>query len=89
MAKELVFTDTFKENYRNLPQKLQKRFDEKLDLLLQNPRHPSLSLHRYHGREDVWEGYVTDKYRFTISITSETIIFRNMGSHGIIDKGKV
>ena len=89
MAKELVFTDTFKENYRRLPVNLQIRFDEKLELFLRDPKHPSLNIHRYHGNEDVWEGYVTQKYRFTFSITKDSICFRNIGSHGIIDKGKV
>ena len=89
MAKELVFTDTFKANYKKLPAALQNRFDKKLLLFLENPRHPSLNVHRYKSQEDVWEAYVTDNYRFTFSITNESIIFRNIGSHAIIDKGQV
>ena len=89
MAKELVYTETFKENYKRLPKQLQDRFDKKQDLLLQNPKHPSLNIHRYHGKEDVWEGYVTEKYRFTFSVTENSLIFRNIGPHSIIDKGKV
>ena len=89
MAKELVFTETFKENYRRLPSNFQDRFDKKLVLFLQNPKHPSLNIHRYHGREDIWEGYVTQSYRFTFSVTEDSIVFRNIGSHAIIDKGKV
>lgn len=89
MAKELVFAEVFKENYKRLPKNLQNRFDDKLELLLQNPKHPSLNIHRYHGREGIWEGYVTQKYRFTFSIAEESIIFRNIGPHSIIDKRKV
>lgn len=89
MAKELVYTETFKENYKRLPKQLQDRFDKKQNLLLQNPKHPSLNIHRYHGKEDVWEGYVTEKYRFTFSVTENSLIFRNIGPHSIIDKGKV
>jgi mRNA interferase RelE/StbE len=89
VAKELVFTQTFKENYRDLPKKLQKRFDDKLSLFLENPKHPSLNVHRYHGRNDVWEAYVTRRYRFTFSLQSDSIIFRNIGPHSIIDKGRV
>ncbi len=89
MAKELIYTETFKENYKRLPKKLQERFDKKQELLLQNPKHPSLNIHRYHGKEDVWEGRVTEKYRFTFSVTESTLLFRNIGPHSIIDKGKV
>ena len=89
MAKGLVFADTFKENYRRLPGNLQVRFDKKLVLFLQDPKHPSLDIHRYHGKEDIWEAYVTQKYRFTFSVTQDSIFFRNIGPHGIIDKGKV
>ncbi|MBI1869897.1 MAG: hypothetical protein HYS07_01745 [Chlamydiae bacterium] len=87
MAKKPVdFTDTFKQNYQRMPFSIQKRFDEKLKLFMENPMHPSLNIHRYN---EIWEGYVTSKYRFTFSSTKEAYLFRNIGPHGIIDKGKV
>ena len=89
MAKELIFTETFKDNYKRLPKNLQERFDKKLALLLENPRHPSLNIHRYHGKEDVWEGYVNQKYRFTFSVMRDALLFRNIGPHGIVEKGTV
>ena len=89
MAKELVFTETFKENYKRLDSGLQKRFGKKLLLFVQNPLHPSLQIHKYHATENVWEGYVTHKYRFTFSVTKDSYIFRNIGPHDIIDKGKI
>ncbi len=89
MAKELVFTDRFKKNFKSLPFLVQKRFDQKLGLFLENPRHPSLNIHRYHGFDDVWEAYISKQYRFTFSVTKESIIFRNIGPHKIIDDGDV
>jgi len=89
VAKELVYTETFKENYRRLPKKLQNCFDKKQELFLKNPKHPSLNIHRYHGKEAIWEGYITENYRFTFAVTESSIIFLNIGPHGIIDKGKV
>ena len=89
MAQELIFTETFKRNYALLPADLQKRFDQKLNLFLENPRHPSLHVHRYHARDDVWEAYINRKYRFTFSVTPVSITFRNIGPHGIIDRGQV
>ena len=89
MAKELVFTETFKKNYKKFPNSIQNRFDKKLVIFLDNPKHPSLNIHRYRSKEDVWEGYVTINYRFTFTVTKESIIFRNIGSHAIIDKGQI
>ena len=89
MAKELIFTERFKQNYQNLPLSLQERFDEKLKLFIQNPRHPSLNLHRYKTEPNIWEVYITKNYRFTFSITKESIVFRNVGSYVIIDRGQV
>ena len=89
MAKELVFTATFKKNYAKLPFFVRKKFDQKFKLFIDNPRHPSLRIHRYLGHEHVWEAYLSDSYRFTFSVTQETIVFRNVGPHSIIDKGQV
>jgi len=89
MAKELIFTERFKKNYRSLPPHVQIQFDHKLDLFLKDPRHPSLNIHRYHGKDEVWEGYISKQYHFTFSVTKENIIFRNIGPHSIIDSGKV
>lgn len=72
-----------------MPVNIQKRFDGRLKLFLENPIHPSLKIHRYKTTEDVWEGYVTHKYRFTFSSTDDLYVFRNIGPHDIIDKGKV
>ena len=88
MAKELIFTERFKENYKILPKSIQKRFDKKLELFVENPQHPSLNVHRYKSEKNVWEAYINNKYRFTFSVDQDSYIFRNIGPHSIIDKGK-
>ena len=87
MAREIIFTERFKQNYQDLPWTIQKRFDKQLKLFLENSEHPSLRIHRYKSEFDVWEVYVTMKYRFTFSITERAIVFRNIGSHVIVDRG--
>jgi mRNA interferase RelE/StbE len=89
MAKELIFTERFKKNFKALTHDVQTRFEEKLALFLENPKHPSLNIHRYSGFHDVWEAYISKQYRFTFSVTKESIIFRNIGPHKIIDCGDV
>ncbi len=40
------FTKRFKKEYKALPKDIQKTFDEKLSLLLNNVSHPSLRVKR-------------------------------------------
>ena len=89
MAKELIFAERFKRNFKALPAAIQKRFEQKLELFLNDPRHRSLNIHKYHGADLVWEAYISKQYRFTFSVTKESIIFRNIGPHSIIDSGNV
>jgi len=89
MAKNLIFARTFKKNYKRLSKDIQDRFNKQLFLFTKDPKHPSLRIHRYRKEANVWEGYVSDKYRFTFSIADKGYIFRNIGPHSIIDKGKV
>ena len=89
MAKELIFTQRFKDNYRALPSSVQRLFDRKLELFMADVRHPSLNVHRYHGRDDVWEAYLSKNYRFTFSFDRDTVTLRNIGPNAIIDRGQV
>jgi mRNA-degrading endonuclease RelE of RelBE toxin-antitoxin system len=80
------FSKRFKKEYKKLPQNIQKSFNEKLSLLLQNMLHPSLRVKRIQGTKDRWEGSVTMKYRFTFELIEDTIIFRAIGTHDILNK---
>ena len=80
------FSKRFKKEYKKLPQNIQKSFNEKLSLLLQNMLHPSLRVKRIQGTKDRWEGSVTMKCRFTFELIDDTIIFRAIGTHDILNK---
>ncbi len=80
------FSNRFKKEFKKLPQNIQKSFYEKLSLLLQNVLHPSLRVKRIQGTKDRWEGSVTMKYRFTFELNEDTIIFRAIGTHDILNK---
>jgi mRNA-degrading endonuclease YafQ of YafQ-DinJ toxin-antitoxin module len=80
------FSKRFKKEFKKLPQNIQKSFNEKLSLLLQNMLHPSLRVKRIQGTKDRWEGSVTMKYRFTFELIEDTIIFRAIGTHDILNK---
>jgi mRNA-degrading endonuclease RelE of RelBE toxin-antitoxin system len=80
------FSKRFKKEFKKLPQNIQKSFYEKLSLLLQNVLHPSLRVKRIQGTKNKWEGSVTMKYRFTFELIEDTIIFRAIGTHDILNK---
>jgi len=59
MAKKITayqFSKRFKKEYNNLPREIQKAFDQKLQLLLQEMSHPSLRVKRIQGTKTRWVG---------------------------------
>ena len=81
---KLLFTKTFIRDYRKLPREIQKTTDKQLGLLLSNPQHPSLNLKKMQDPRAIWEGRVTESYRFTFQIEEETYILRKIGSHDML-----
>lgn len=83
---KLSFTKTFIRNYRKLPSKMQQQTDKQLELLLSDPKHPSLNTKKMNDPRDVWEGRITYSYRFTFQIHEDQYILRNIGTHDILRK---
>ena len=83
---KLLFTKTFIRDYRKLPQRIQKTADKQLELLLSNRNHPSLNIKKMQDPRDIWEGRVTESYRFTFQIQGDTYIMRKIGTHDILKK---
>ncbi|MBW2664245.1 MAG: hypothetical protein JRD93_20275 [Deltaproteobacteria bacterium] len=89
MAKKVTvyqFSKRFKKEYNNLPKEIQKAFDQKLQLFLIYISHPSLRIKRIQGTKNRWEGSVTMKYRFTFEFSENTLIFRAIGTHDILNQ---
>ena len=89
MAKKVTtyqFSKRFKKEYNKLPKEIQKAFDQKLQLLLQEMFHPSLRVKRIQGTKTRWEGSVTMKYRFTFEFLENGLIFRAIGTHDILNR---
>jgi mRNA-degrading endonuclease RelE of RelBE toxin-antitoxin system len=83
-VKSYQFSGRFKKEYLLLPKEIQKAFDEKLNLFLQDMSHPSLRVKRIQGTKDRWEGSITKKYRFTFQFADKIILFRAIGTHDIL-----
>ncbi len=78
------FSKRFKKEYSNLPKEIQKNFDEKLSLFLEQTSHPSLRVKRIQGTKNLWEGSITMKYRFTFEFIENGVQFRAIGTHDIL-----
>ncbi|MBI4038681.1 type II toxin-antitoxin system RelE/ParE family toxin [Candidatus Daviesbacteria bacterium] len=75
-----AFTEKFKKQFKKLPKSLQKRFNDKLKILLSNTSYPGL-----HSRKMSSTGYfearLTEHYRFTYEIVENAILFLTIGPH--------
>ncbi len=77
-------TARFAREYARLPQQLQQRVDRALELLLENPRHPSLQAKKMKGYENRWEARVTLRYRLIFSIETDTYVLFRVGTHDLL-----
>ena len=80
------FSKRFKKEYNSLPKEIQKAFEKKLALFLENTTHPSLRVKRIQGTKKRWEGSVTKNYRFTFELIEKTVLFRTIGTHDILSR---
>jgi len=92
----LSFERLFLESYERLGQKEQRTIDKAVRLLAQNPRHPSLKVHKAkgikakypsEGGNSVFIAYASKELRLTFEYGPEPgmISFRNCGFHDVCE----
>lgn len=77
-------TSNFEKRYRKLKvknKKLSLLLDKMYVLLIKNPHHPSLHLHKLSGREGVWSVSVNRSIRVLFTYVSKDVEFFDIGSH--------
>ncbi len=77
-------TKPFDGDYNSLPKEIKERANKQFTLLLENPRHPSLRLKKIKGHPTIWEGRITEGYRFTFQISGETYLLRSIGTYDVM-----
>jgi hypothetical protein len=80
----------FKREFRNLPTEIKRAARGKFALFSTNWRHPSLRCHKltglfWHGHQ-VFDLYVTDRYRVLFIIDRDIVVSFSIGPHGIVSK---
>ena len=78
------FSKRFKKEYNNLPKEIQRAFDKKLSLFIEDATHSCLRVKQIQGTKQRWEGSVTKNYRFTFEFIENTVLFRTIGTHDIL-----
>ena len=75
----------FLPQYDELPKDIRKKFRKQIALLKENPKHPSLKIHRLEG-SDYWEFYVDDFYRCVFKQEGTVYKLYFVGTHTLIDR---
>jgi len=77
----IYYTELFAHKVKALPVEIKKALKAKLELMVENPRHPSLRTKKIQGQEGLFEASVTMGIRMTWQYTDDGILLRNIGGH--------
>ena len=81
----ITFSDRFKKHYKNLHPTLQKQISEKVNILTENPIHPSLRTKRLKGTNDLYECSINMSIRLIWYYKNQNmIILLDVGNHDIL-----
>jgi len=77
----IYYTELFREKVKVLPVEIKKALKTKLELMVENPRPPSLRTKKIQGQEGSFEVSVTMGIRMTWQYTDDGVLLRNIGEH--------
>jgi len=77
----------FLSQYDELPKDIKKKFKKQISLLKENPKHPSLKIHKLEG-SNFREFYVDDFYRCVFQQEGNICKLYFVGTHKLIDRFK-
>ncbi len=77
----LYYSELFADKVKQLPPEVRGALKKKLELLMENPRHPSLRTKKIRGQDRIFEASVTMEIRMTWEYTEDGILLRNIGEH--------
>ena len=83
---ELHPTPRYLHRLGRMPVRIQELAEDKLALMVADPRHPSLHLKLVKGARGIWEMRVTISYRILLRFEGDVANLLTIGSHDIIDR---
>ncbi len=87
MTYQITFTKRFAKHFQSLTAQEQKQLKKKLQLLSENPMHPSLRTKRIQGANNLFECSVNMDIRIIWYYEGDKIIILlDVGHHDILDQ---
>ena len=87
MAYKITYTRRFEKHYKKLTAQEKKQIRSKVELLSENPMHPSLRTKRIQGTDDLFECSVNMDIRIIWYYEGhELILLLDVGRHDILDR---
>lgn len=86
MALNVRRLKSFAKDYQGLSSEERTKVEKTLEILFENPRHPSLQVKRIQGTRNLWEARVDLKRRITFQWEGNLLLIRRIGFHNIIQK---
>ena len=77
----VYYSDKFADRVKKLSDEIKKTLKKKLDIMLDNPQHPSLRTKKIQGQKDIFESSITMGVRITWQYIDDGIYLRNIGEH--------
>ncbi len=78
---KVYYSDLFAKKAAAQRDEVKKILKDKLKLLLENPRHPSLRVKKIKGQNHIFEASITKSIRLTWQCYDDGILLRNLGEH--------
>jgi len=77
----VYYSDKFADRVKKLSDEIKRTLKKKLDIMLDNPQHPSLRTKKIQGQKDIFESSITMSIRITWQYIDDVIYLRNIGEH--------
>lgn len=74
-------SERFVRSYTSAPPTIRRAFDRKLEILLDNLRHPSLRAKKYDEARDIWQARVNEGWRFSFRIQGDIYELIDITAH--------
>ena len=87
---EILFASNVKkelERLKNKQPKLADKVQAQIKVFIENPKHPSLRLHKLKGRlNNSWSISITGGYRLLYYVQDNKVVFYDLGTHDQVYK---
>ncbi|MDD3023146.1 MAG: hypothetical protein PHE26_04525 [Syntrophomonadaceae bacterium] len=82
----IYYSELFAEKVKLLSLEARRALKHKLELMIEDPGHPSLRSKKIHGQDKIFEASISMSIRMTWQYTGDGILLRNIGEHDKILK---